>query len=124
MKYSYDNNNIFAKILRNEIPKQVILETEYSLAFRDINPQAPIHVLVIPKGQYINFDDFIDNASNIEIDDFYKAQSDTLKKLGSKPIDQGNGYRLISNSGIDALQEVPHFHVHILAGKSLGNLVS
>ena len=123
MAYVYDDQNIFAKILRGEIPNTTVLETDHCLAFRDINAQAPEHVLVIPKGPYVCFDHFANNASDAEILDFTRA---IAKVTGSLKVDfggGGNGYRLIANSGKDGMQEVPHLHVHVLAGRSLGRML-
>ena len=124
MAYVYDDQNIFAKILRGEIPNTTVLETDHCLAFRDINAQAPEHVLVIPKGPYVCFDHFANNASDAEILDFTRV---IAKVTGSLKVDfggGGNGYRLIANSGKDGMQEVPHLHVHVLAGRSLGRMLS
>ena len=124
MVYVYDDQNIFAKILRGEIPNTTVLETDHCLAFRDINAQAPEHVLVIPKGPYVCFDHFANNASDAEILDFTRA---IAKVTGSLKVDfggGGNGYRLIANSGKDGMQEVPHLHVHVVAGRSLGRMLS
>ncbi|MDT1985251.1 MAG: histidine triad nucleotide-binding protein [Planktomarina sp.] len=124
MAYVYDDQNIFAKILRGEIPNTTVLETDHCLAFRDINAQAPEHVLVIPKGPYVCFDHFANNASDAEILDFTRA---IAKVTGSLKVDfggGGNGYRLIANSGKDGMQEVPHLHVHVVAGRSLGRMLS
>ena len=117
---TYDNNNIFAKILREEIPCKKIYENEYSLAFHDLNPQAKIHILVIPKGKYISFADFSKNAPKDEIEGFFKA-------VGKVAEDQdliGDGYRILANHGVNAGQEVPHFHVHIFGKQSLGPMIS
>lgn len=116
---TYDSNNIFAKIIRKEIPAQIIYEDDAVLAFNDISKAAPTHILVIPKGQYINFDDFVKNAKNDEISNFFQKVSEIAEKSGAK--DQG--FRLISNIGSDAHQTVEHFHIHILAGKKLGPLL-
>tara|TARA_B100001175_G_C19492560_1_gene633464 strand:- start:1093 stop:1467 length:375 start_codon:yes stop_codon:yes gene_type:complete len=124
MAYVYDDQNIFAKILRGEIPNTTVLETDHCLAFRDINAQAPEHVLVIPKGPYVCFDHFANYASDAEILDFTRA---IAKVTGSLKVDfggGGNGYRLIANSGKDGMQEVPHLHVHVVAGRSLGRMLS
>jgi len=121
--YTYDTNNIFAKILRGEIPSQFIYETEHSVAFRDINPQAPEHVLVIPRGPYVNYDHFADAASADEIVDFTRAVAAVSRQMGVSP-DAGQGYRLIANSGQHSHQEVPHLHVHILAGRPLGPMLT
>ncbi|MCT4372192.1 histidine triad nucleotide-binding protein [Yangia mangrovi] len=119
MAYSYDDQNIFAKILRGEIPNDTVLETEHSLAFRDIRPQAPTHVLVIPKGAYVCYDDFALNASDAEILDYTRAIGKVCEMEGVA----ANGFRLISNAGEEGVQEVPHLHVHILAGRSLGRML-
>jgi len=111
---SYDPNNVFAKILRHEIPNKTVYEDEFVLAFYDINPKAKIHVLVIPKGSYVNFQDLLDHASPAEIDGFLKGIFATVKTLNLS-----DGYRLVFNTGKDAGQEVPHLHAHILAGEKL-----
>lgn len=116
MAYSYDPQNIFAKILRGEIPNKTVLETEHSLAFHDIAPQAPTHVLVIPKGAYVTYDDFAGNASDAEVIDYTRAIAKTCEMLGV----EADGWRLIANAGAHGAQEVPHLHVHILAGRPLG----
>ena len=124
MAYAYDDQNIFAKILRGEIPNDTVLETEHTLVFRDIAPQAPAHVLVIPKGAYVAQDDFARNASDAEIVDFTRAVAKVCEMLGAGPGEGGAGFRTISNAGEDAVQEVPHFHMHILAGRPLGRMLS
>ncbi len=116
---AYDSNNVFAKILRGEIPCKKVHESKHSLAFHDINPLAPVHVLVIPKGAYVDFDDFSANASPEEQADYIKAIGDTARIAGA---DQG-GYRLLSNCGANANQEVPHLHVHIFGGRILGRML-
>lgn len=116
---SYDKENIFAKILRGEIPCDKVYEDEYVLAFNDIAPQAPIHALVIPKGEYISFDDFSSTASAEEIAGFYKAAQKVAAELGL----QEGGYRTLANTGSDAHQEVPHFHLHIFGGCNLGWMI-
>ena len=113
---SYDPENIFAKILRGEIPCVKVFEDDNSLAFNDINPQAPIHVLVIPKGPYVSMDDFTNFASDDEIASFFKAVGSTARQVGLSPL----GYRMIANIGQDGMQEVPHLHVHIMGGKKMG----
>jgi histidine triad (HIT) family protein len=118
--HSYDPQNIFARILRGEIPNKTVLETAHTLAFHDINPQAPIHVLVIPKGAYVTFDDFAAHASPEELTDFHRTAAKVCDMLGIAP---GQGYRAITNAGAHGLQEVPHYHLHILAGRVLGRLV-
>jgi len=120
----YDTNNIFAKILRGEIPCQKIYESDHALAFKDINPQAKIHILVIPKGPYVNMDDFSQNAKNDEIIDFIRALGEVSKLSGVSEYAQGKGYRYISNNGPDGGQEVPHLHFHMVGGESLGRMLS
>jgi diadenosine tetraphosphate (Ap4A) HIT family hydrolase len=117
---SYDPNNIFARILRGEIPCKKAHETEHALAFHDIHPQAPTHILVIPKGAYTDSADFAARASEAEIAGFARAVAETAKKAG---LEEG-GYRLIANNGANAHQEVPHYHVHILAGRALGPMLT
>ena len=124
MSYNYDPQNIFAKILRGEIPNKTVLETEHSLAFEDIQPQAPVHVLVIPKGPYVSFDHFALEASDAEIVDFTRAVGEVCKISGVQPIDGGNGFRVIANTGEAGVQDVPHLHVHILGGRVLGRMLS
>lgn len=123
MPYDYDNQNIFAKVLRGEIPCQKVLETEHSLAFNDIAPQAPVHVLVIPKGAYVNFDHFASEASDEEIVDFSRAIAKITGRIGADPGSGGRGYRLIANSGEDGVQHVPHLHVHVFAGRVIGRMI-
>ncbi|MEL6549600.1 MAG: HIT domain-containing protein [Pseudomonadota bacterium] len=123
MPYAYDPENIFAKILRGEIPNTTVLETDHSLAFRDINPLAPQHVLVIPKGGYVNYDHFAAEASDAEIIDFTRTIRAVTEALGVEPGSGGAGYRLLSNAGEDAIQEVPHLHVHVVAGRNLGRML-
>ena len=120
MNMDYDNNNIFAKMLRGEIPCDKVLETEFALAFNDIAPQAPVHVLVIPKGKYQTMDDFARNANNDE----KAGLTDTVAAVVEKLNLADSGYRLIVNNGKDASQEVPHLHYHILAGEIIGPLRS
>jgi histidine triad (HIT) family protein len=115
----YDDQNIFAKILRGEIPNKTVYEDEWALAFHDINPQAPVHVLVIPKGSFVSWDDFSANGSDAEIAGFIRAVGHVARDLGLvEP-----GYRLLANIGIDAHQEVPHLHVHLFGGKALGPML-
>jgi histidine triad (HIT) family protein len=123
MSYDYDDQNIFARILRGEIPNSTVLETQYCLAFNDITPQAPDHVLVIPKGSYVNFDHFSDAASDAEIIDFTRAIGEVCRLIGAKPGEGGDGYRLLANSGENGVQEVQHLHVHIVAGRPLGRML-
>ncbi len=123
MPYAYDDQNIFAKILRGEIPCGKVMETEHTLAFHDISEQAPHHVLVIPKGPYVCFDHFAAEASDAEIVDYTRTIGAVCKQLGVEPGEGGDGYRLIANAGRDAVQEVPHLHVHILGGRPLGRML-
>ena len=123
MSYSYDGQNIFAKILRGEIPCKKVLETEHALAFHDIQPQAQVHVLVIPKGAYVNADHFGEFASDAEIAGFARAISKAAREVGVAEAAGGKGYRLIANSGQDGRQDVPHYHVHILGGERLGRML-
>ncbi len=116
----YDETNIFAKILRGELPNRTVYEDEWVLAFHDIAPQAPTHVLVIPKGVYVSWDDFSANGSDLEIAAFVRAVGKIARDLGLP----AQGYRLLANTGLDANQEVPHFHMHILAGKPMGPLLA
>ena len=117
MSWSYDESNIFARILAGEIPCNKVLETEHSLAFRDISPQAPIHILVIPKGRYVSFDHFAEEATEAEISDFVRAIGSVSEEAG------GKGFRLISNAGEDGHQDVPHLHVHVVGGRRLGPML-
>jgi histidine triad (HIT) family protein len=117
---TYDPNNIFAKILRGEIPCKKVYEDDHVLAFHDINPQAPIHILVIPKGAYVSWDDFSANASDAEIACFMRAAGTIARELGADE----KGYRMLANTGPDAGQEVPHFHLHLFAGRPLGRMVA
>ena len=121
---SYDVNNIFARILRKEIPCDKIYENDHVLAFKDINPQAKIHVLVIPKGAYVNMDDFSQNAKNDEIVALTRALGEVTKIVGLSSYSEGKGYRYIGNNGPDGGQEVPHLHFHIIGGEPLGRMVS
>jgi histidine triad (HIT) family protein len=116
----YDSENIFAKILRREIPSKIIFEDQYVLAFEDINPQAPVHVLVIPKGPYSDIADFGARASMEEQESFAKAIGRVVK---IKEIDK-TGFRSIANTGIDGMQEVPHYHMHLLGGRPMGSMVN
>ena len=123
MAYEYDDQNIFAKILRGDIPNDTVLETDHSLAFNDIAPQAPVHVLVIPRGPYITWDQFSAEASDAEIIDYTRTIQQVIDKLDLAPGGGGQGYRLIVNSGEAAIQEVPHLHTHILSGRRLGRML-
>jgi len=116
---AYDPNNIFARILRGEIPCRKAYEDEHVLAFHDINPQTPTHVLVIPKGAYISFDDFSEKASDAELLGFMRAAGRIARDLGiAEP-----GYRMLANIGVNGHQEVPHFHLHLFGGRRLGAMV-
>ena len=119
---SYDENNIFAKILRGEIPCKKIYEDEFVLSFYDINPQKKIHALVIPKGKYIDLDDFCKNASPNEMVGVFKGIEAVVKKL-SISNDKGKGYRALTNIGSDGGQEVPHLHFHLFGGEKIGKMV-
>ena len=115
----YDDSNIFAKILRGEIPNRTVYEDDYALAFHDINPQAPVHVLVIPRGAYVSWDDFSARGSESEIAGFVRAVGHVARAAGLvEP-----GYRLLANVGRDGHQEVPHLHVHIFGGRPLGAML-
>lgn len=116
---AYDKQNIFAKILRGEIPCSKVFEDEFALAFNDINPQAPLHVLVIPKGAYVSMDDFSANAGDKEYAGFWRAAAKVASQLGVCD----DGYRLLANTGRNANQEVMHFHVHIFGGRNLGPML-
>ena len=116
----YDQNNLFAQILRGEIPSKKVYEDEHALAFHDINPLAPIHILVIPKGPYVSWDDFSAKAPDVEIAGFIRA-------VGKIARDEGlveSGYRLLANVGLNSGQEVPHLHVHIFGGCPLGPMLA
>ena len=119
---AYDENNIFAKILKGEIPCNKIYEDEYVLSFHDINPQKKIHALVIPKGKYIDFDDFSENASNEEIVGLIKGIHTVAKKLGMS-VNTGKGYRALANINEYGGQEVPHLHFHLFGGERVGRMV-
>ena len=116
----YDDNNIFARILRGELPCKKAYEDDHVLAFHDINPVAPTHILVIPKGPYVSWDDFSEKASEIEIAAFVRAIGRIPREAGLV----GEGYRLLASTGVNAGQEVPHLHVHILAGRPLGPMLA
>ena len=122
MAFTYDDQNIFAKILRGEIPNKTVLETEHSLAFEDIAPQAPVHVLVIPQGPYVSFDHFAEQASAEEMADYVRAIGQVCRMTGIT-VDGGDGFRLISNAGAAGIQEVPHLHVHVVGGRGLGRIL-
>jgi histidine triad (HIT) family protein len=116
----YDDQNIFARILRGEIPCKKVYEDDFALAFHDIAPQTPTHVLVIPKGPYCSFADFSDAATDAEIAGFIRAVGKIAKDLGL----EAQGYRLLANMGEHSGQEVPHFHVHLFGGRPLGRMIS
>ena len=120
MGYAYDDQNIFAKILRGEIPCNKVLETDHALAFHDIDPKAAVHVLVIPKGSYVNADHFGSEASEVEIADFARAIARVARETGIAEAAGGNGFRTIANAGPEGGQEVPHYHVHVAGGEPLG----
>ncbi len=119
-KQPYDESNIFAKILRGEIPNRTVLETGHSLAFHDIAPLAPIHVLVIPKGAYVCWDDFAAKASEAEIVDYVRTIGEVARTVGA----DAQGYRLLANTGKRSGQEVPHLHVHLFGGQPLGPMLA
>jgi histidine triad (HIT) family protein len=116
---TYDRNNIFARILRGEIPCNKVYEDAHVLAFRDISPQSPTHVLVIPKGEYVSFDDFSEKASPEEITALVRAIGQIAREQGVAE----SGYRILANTGPAAHQEVPHFHVHLFGGRDLGGML-
>lgn len=119
MTPAYDPQNVFARILRGEIPNRTVLETAHTLVFHDVRPQAPVHVLAIPKGAYATFDDFAARASEAEIADFHRACAQAIAGLGLAEA----GYRVIANAREHGLQEVPHYHLHILGGRPMGRMV-
>tara|TARA_B100000035_G_C20685644_1_gene415991 strand:- start:148 stop:498 length:351 start_codon:yes stop_codon:yes gene_type:complete len=114
----YDNDNIFAQILNKKLSTEIILENEHAIAFNDIAPQAPIHILIIPKGKYVKYDDFLDKAPKEEIYYFFMLINQLVKDYDLEK----TGYRLTTNAGKNANQEVPHLHFHLLAGKNLGKM--
>lgn len=117
---SYDRNNIFARILRGEIPSKKVYEDDHALAFHDINPLAPVHILVIPKGPYVSWDDFSERASDEEIASFVRA----VGKIARDESLVEGGYRLLANVGLNSGQDVPHLHVHIFGGRPLGPMLA
>lgn len=119
MARDYDNGNVFARILRGEIPNRTVMETPHTLAFHDIRPLMPVHVLVIPKGAYATFDHFAAEATADEIADFHRTAAQIIAML-----DLGGGYRVIANAGAHGGQEVPHYHLHILGGAPLGPMLA
>jgi histidine triad (HIT) family protein len=116
----YDDQNVFAKILRGEIPSRKVYEDDHALAFHDINPQAPVHILVIPKGAYVSWDDFSAWASEAEIAGLVRAVGHVAREAGLV----APGYRVLVNTGLEAHQEIPHLHVHIFAGRPLGPMLA
>lgn len=116
---AYDDGNVFARILRGEIPNKTVYEDDYALAFHDIAPQAPVHVLVIPKGPYVSMDDFTRDATPELVAGFFRAVGETARRLGVVE----SGYRVLCNTGAHANQEVAHVHVHIFAGRPLGRMI-
>ncbi|WP_392336939.1 HIT domain-containing protein [Loktanella salsilacus] len=118
MTFDYDDQNIFAKILRGEIPNRTVFENDHALAFEDISPQAPVHVLIIPKGAYMSLDHFAAEASAEEQAGFMKAVAEVCRISG---VD--DGFRAIANTRANGVQDVPHFHMHILGGKRLGRML-
>ena len=114
----YDDNNVFANIINKKLSTEIIMESQYAIAFNDIAPQAPIHILIIPKGKYIKYDDFLNKASKEEIYDFFMLVNQLVKTNDL----EDSGYRLISNAGKNGNQEVPHLHFHLLAGQNLGKM--
>lgn len=116
---AYDNDNVFARVLRGELPCKKVYEDAHALAFHDIRPQTPVHVLVIPKGAYVDMDDFAAKASDAEIAGFFRAVGLVARSTGVA----GSGYRFLANNGADANQEVQHLHVHVFGGKNLGRMI-
>jgi histidine triad (HIT) family protein len=116
----YDDSNVFARILRGELPSKTVYEDDHVFAFHDINPLAPTHILVIPKGPYVSWDDFSSKASEREIAAFVRAVGRIAREAGLVE----DGYRLLANTGLNSGQEVPHLHVHIFAGRSLGPMLA
>ena len=118
MTFDYDDQNIFAKILRGEIPNQTVYENDHALAFNDINPQAPVHVLVIPKGAYVSLDHFARDASPAEQAGFVQAVAEVCRLT-----DVAQGFRAIANTRSNGVQDVPHYHLHIIGGRQLGRML-
>jgi len=116
----YDDNNIFARLLRGEVPSSKVYEDEHAIAFHDVNPLAPTHLLVIPKGRYVSWDDFTDRAPDAEIAGFVRAIGEVAREAGL--VD--SGYRLLTNVGMNANQQVPHLHVHVFGGRQLGPMLA
>lgn len=124
MALAYDDANIFARILRGEIPCDTVAENDHALAFRDIAPKAPVHVLVIPKGRYVSFDDFAANASDAEIAGFHRLCAEVIRAEGVGLAEGNAGFRAVTNAGPHGVQEVPHYHLHIMGGRVMGPMVS
>jgi histidine triad (HIT) family protein len=116
---AYDRNNVFARILRGELPSARVYEDEHVLAFRDIHPQAPTHIIVIPKGEYLSVDDFSEKASGVEIAAFFRA----IARIAHREGVAESGYRILANHGAAAHQDVPHFHLHLFGGRDLGPML-
>src|SRR5262245_12533305 len=116
---TYDRNNVFARILRGEIPCNKVYEGEHVLAFRDISPQSPTHILVIPKGEYVSLDDFSKKATAAEMAALVRALGHIAREQGVAE----SGYRILANAGLAAHQEVPHLHVHLFGGRDLGEML-
>ena len=116
----YDDSNVFARILRGEIPAKKVYEDEHALAFHDINAQAPVHILVIPKGPYVSWDDFSARGSDEEIAGFVRVVGHVARELGLV----APGYRLLANAGLNSGQEVPHLHIHLFGGRPLGPMLA
>lgn len=121
---AYDPDNIFARILRGEFPNDTVAESEHTLAFRDIHPQARVHVLVIPKGAYASFDDFAATASDAEIADFHRLCARVVADHGLGLAQGGQGFRVIANTGAHGGQDVPHYHLHILGDEPMGRMLA
>ena len=119
MAHNYDRDNVFARILRGELPCRTVYEDEHVLAFHDIRPQAPTHIIVIPKGEYISVDDFSERASEAELVAFLRAVSRIAREQGVTD----SGYRILANHGTAAHQDVPHFHLHLFGGRDLGPML-
>jgi histidine triad (HIT) family protein len=115
----YDDSNIFARLLRGEIPSRRVFENEWAVAFHDITPQAPVHLLIVPRGRYVSLADFSAHASDAEIAGFWRAVGRVAREMGL----EARGYRVLANMGEHAGQEVPHFHVHLFAGRELGRML-
>ncbi len=124
MAYDYDPQNIFAKILRAEIPCDKVFESDHSLAFNDITPQAPVHVLVIPRGPYVTYDHFSAEATEAELTDFARAVAAVVRLKGLRSEGGIGGFRAISNAGPDGVQEVLHYHLHIMGGRRMGPMLA